>query len=317
MSTNHPITKGEITRFLHTRYGLGVRDVRLIGEGAWSRAFVFEHDGVNWVIRWSWFADNFERDAFAARFRTDDLPIPAIAEVDRYGDHSFAISRFVEGMYLEQLTAPAFRQTLPSLLQMLRALRAADLSGTAGYGIWNGEGIATHQTWQSFLLDDKDDSPGSLIKGWRANLASSPLGMDSFDRFWEPFARLVEQCFDERQLIHSDLINGNVLAADGRITALLDFGSSIFGDALYDVAWFTFYKPWFPQFGEVDLSRVLLDDFRADPRTNTVNLEARLRCYLLHIGLDSIAYNASRDRWANASEVVAYLETMVEGWNQT
>ena len=136
---------------------------------------------------------------------------------------------------------------------MLRALRRGRSLRHGRLRHLERGGQATHQTWQSFLLDDKDDSPGSLIKGWRANSASSPLGME-LRAVLEPFERLVEQCFDERQLIHSDLINVNVLAADGRITALLDLGSSIFGDALYDVAWFTFYQPWYPQFGEVDLS---------------------------------------------------------------
>ena len=124
----------------------------------------------------------------------------------------------------------------------------------------------------------------------------------------------MEHCPGQRQLVHSDSINGNVLVADGRITALLDWGSSIFGDALYDVAWFVFYQPWFPQFGEIDLARRLLDDFRADPYTDTTDLDARLRCYLMHIGLDSIAYNAFQQNWPNAQEAADYTERLVEGW---
>ncbi len=255
----------ETTEFLRERYGPGVSEFRALSAGAWSQAYAFMHDGVEQVIRFSLFADNFERDAFAARFASTDLPIPAISGYGQVGDRYFAVSPFVRGDYLERLSAEELEQTLPSLLAVLRALRQVDLSGTQGFGIWDGSGNAPHATWRSFLLDDKDDSPGSLIKGWRANLAASPLGMDAFNRLRSRFEGLVEHCPGQRQLVHSDSINGNVLVADGRITALLDWGSSIFGDALYDVAWFVFYQPWFPQFGEIDIARRLLDDFRADP----------------------------------------------------
>ncbi len=165
-----------------------------------------------------------------------------------------------------------------------------------------------------FLLDDKDDSAGSLIKGWRAKLAASPLGMDAFERLWGRFERLVERCPDQRQLVHSDLVNGNVLVADGQVTAVLDWGSSFFGDALYDVAWFVFYQRFFPTYAEIDLAQTLLDDFRADPHVDVTDVDDRLHCYLMHIGLDSIAFNASRENWPDAQEAAEYTLGLVEHW---
>ena len=314
MSLPTPLSLAETARFLTERYGSGVSNVRRIGEGAWSQAYAFEHGGAMRVIRFSWFADNFERDAFAARFASDDLSIPAIAEIGQVRGHYYAVSPFVDGNYLERLSAVELESTLPSLLGMLRALRRVDLSGTRGFGIWDGSGHAPHAAWRSFLLDDKDDSAGSLIKGWRANLAASPLGVDAFERLWSRFERLVERCPDDRRLVHSDMVNGNVLVAHGKITAVLDWGSSMFGDPLYDVAWFVFYQRFFPVYGEIDLAHILLDDFRADPAVNTTDLVDRLRCYLMHIGLDSIAYNASRENWPDAQEAAEYTEKLVEGW---
>ena len=34
----------------------------------------------------------------------------------------------------------------------------------------------------------------------------------------------------------------------------------------------------------------------------------------MHIGLDSIAYNASRENWPDAQEAAEYTEKLVEGW---
>ncbi len=300
------------SQFLDEMYGPGVIGVRQLGSGAWSQAYAFAHDGGEKVIRWSHFADNFERDELAAGYSRDDLPIPEIIALGQTGEHFYAVSPYVAGTYLETLSTAELEKSLPSLLRMLRVLRRVDLSATTGFGIWDKEGKASHSTWESFLLDDKNDSAGSLIKGWRANLAVSPVGMGVFSQLWSRFERLVEHCPDKRQLVHSDMINGNVLAADGRITALLDWGSSIFGDALYDIAWFVFWQPWYPRFAEIDLAGQLLDDFRSDPNANTSGLNARLLCYLAHIGLDSIAYNAFRKDWHHVQEVSDYTMALID-----
>ena len=92
----------------------------------------------------------------------------------------------------------------------------------------------------------------------------------------------------------------------GTITAVLDWGSSFYGDTLYDVAWFTFYEPWYPQFQAMHVAQRLLEDFNADPHKNTVDLDVRLMCYQLDIGIGSIAYNAFKKDWKNAQVAASY-----------
>ncbi len=150
------------------------------------------------------------------------------------------------------------------------------------------------------------NSEGSLIKGWKAHLETSSMGMDAYHELWRMFVPLVERCPEERSLVHSDLLNRNVLTNSGTNTAVLDWGSSFYGDALYDVAWFTFYEPWYPQFQDIHVSERLLEDFKADPHTNTADLDARLMCYQLDIGIGSIAYNAFKKDWKNAHEAASY-----------
>jgi len=189
---------------------------------------------------------------------------------------------------------------------MLRALRAIDLSGTTGFGFWNKYGKGSHDSWKAFLLDDKNESEGSLIHGWKTNLEASSMGMDAYQKLWRNFVPLVERCPEERRLIHSDLLNRNVLTSSGAITAVLDWGSSFYGDSLYDVAWFMFYEPWYPQFRDIHVSERLLEDFIADPHANTTDVDVRLKCYKLDIGIGSIAYNALKEDWKNAEEAASY-----------
>ena len=83
MSETLRITSSETAQFLQEKYGSGIVDIKQIGEGGWSLAFAFVHKGASYVIRWSDVADNFERDAVAARFTSNDLPVPPIIEIGR------------------------------------------------------------------------------------------------------------------------------------------------------------------------------------------------------------------------------------------
>ncbi|HEU5423134.1 MAG TPA: phosphotransferase [Nitrolancea sp.] len=300
--------------FLERKYGAPVDGVEPIGTGAWSQAFAYSIGDTRYVIRWSDVADNFERDAFAARFNGAGLPVPPVNELGRSEDRFFAISPFVPGVYLESLADAELEATVPAILDMFRALRSVDLSGTTGFGFFDGSGNAHYPNWRAFLLNDKNESAGSLINGWRANLEASPLGAGDYDRLRARFEPLVERCPEVRGLVHADLLNYNVLCQGGRITGVLDWGSAFYGDPLYDIVRSRFYAPWYPEFARIQLADQLLADFRADPRADTVEIELRLRCYELHIGLDSIAYNAFKQDWAHAKEAAAYtLELTAPG----
>jgi hygromycin-B 4-O-kinase len=305
------LTLNTIQRVLEERYGEPACGIEPIGSGAWSRAYRFRVAGATHVIRWSQFADNFERDAYAARYASKELPIPPVtARGMAHGSH-FAISPCIEGAFLEDLSPADFALTIPSLLRLLRALRRVDISHTRGYGFWNAHGIAPFPSWHAFVLDDKNDSPGSLINGWRAKLERSSLGTTGYDTLREALNRSLRHVPEIRGLVHSDLLNRNVLATPGEITALLDWGSSFYGDPLYDIAWFVFYEPWYPHFGAIELARQLLDDYRADPFADQRAIDDRLLCCLLDIGINSIAYLAFIEDWAGSEEIAAYTRSFL------
>lgn len=301
----------DTARFLQSRFGDDVRDVTPTGGGAWSDAFSYVHKDTKYVIRWSDHSEHFERDALAASYARDGLPVPQILNLGRAGDHYYAISPFVEGSFFEQLSKSDLKKSLPSIRAMFAALRTVDLPDRTGYGAWNGTGNGQFDSWRAFLLDINNDRPESLIHGWRESLATSSLGTEVFDRLYGLLAAAVDVCPDHRQLIHSDLINRNVLIRDGLVRAVLDWGSSNYGDALFDIAWIIFWEAWYPNFQAIRLSDRLLDDYRSGPASDTANFERRLYCYLLHIGLDSISYNAYRQDWPNAEAAATRTEELV------
>lgn len=298
-------------QFLVSKFGEHVSEVQSLGKGAWSDAFTFLLDGNKNVIRWASVPHNFERDAFAHSFSSDVLPIPPISEIGEVNKSFFAISPFAVGNFLEALPPQELEVASLSVRETFRALRAIEVSTSSGFGYWNKNGKANYDSWKDFLLDDGNTSDDSLFRGWREILEASEMGMDSYNRLWTKFQSLIEYCPEESGVVHSDFVNRNVLVADNKISAILDWGSAFFGDPLYEIAWIKYCEPWFPASKDVNLVESLIADFTADPHSNTENIDQRLQCYELHIAVNAIAHNAFRNEWKTAQVVADHSEKLL------
>ena len=277
--------------FLIERFGIAATDVEYVGEGAWSRCFGFTHNGAEMVVKFGRHTEDFERDRLAARFASANLPIPQVVEIDEALGAWYSISTRAHGTPLEQLDVTGWTDTLPSVLALLDSLRKADLTGTTGYGAWDREGNAPHATWEEYLADVIHDRPGSRTVGWKRRLVDSPLGDESFMRGYERMLDLAAAFPGPRSLVHNDLLNRNALAAGGRVTAVFDWGCSIYGDFVYELATIVFWSPWYAPIEQSDVMSRAIDHY-GDMGLEVANFDERFRCCALHIGLVHLAYNA-------------------------
>jgi hygromycin-B 4-O-kinase len=188
------------------------------------------------------------------------------------------------------------RRVLPSLFAAHDAMRAVDLPAGSGYGGWRANGRTTHRSWREWLLGFFNEPATRGAPGWRELLQNSPTEAAAFEEGYERLVQMAESCPEERSLFHDDLINRNVLIDGDRISAVLDWGSSKYGDFLYDIANLVFYRPWFPAWRNID--------FAAEARAHYESIglavprfSERLSCYCLRIALDGVAYSAFRKRW--------------------
>ena len=224
-------------------------------------------------------------------------------------DGYYAISQRAYGVPLENLTPGEWLDIVPAVVAVLEAMRMADISATTGFGGWDSDGRGSHTTWSSHLLAVAEHSPDHRTYGWRDRLAAVPEGEEAFAWGLELLEALVSDDVP-RCLTHCDLINRNVLAADGRITAVFDWGCSRYGDHLYDLAWFEFWAPWLPHLDVHLLRSALAQHWRAVGYV-PVNFERRLMACHLHIGLDHLGYNAFIGDRATLLATVARMRTLV------
>ncbi len=301
-----------LAEFLATHVGaVDARSIERVGHGEWSRAFYFATiDGRELVARFSATEQDFRKDQLVQRWSSTRLPMPALVQLGHTPEGEyFAISERAHGEFLEVRDAAAMTRLLPSLWATLDTARGIDLSHTTGYGLFGADGHAPHANWRAMLLDVVNDPPSTRTHGWRARLAARPVAQRVFDAGYARLLTLLDACPEGRHLVHSDLLNFNVLTTGDRVTAVFDWGAALYGDFLWDVAWLTFWQPWYPRWADVDLRAGVREHYR-QIGLPLPNFDARLRCYELAIGLDGLAYQA----WANKHpDDVAWTTRRVEG----
>lgn len=303
-----PVTDVEASRFVVDHYGRRAADVHLLGAGEWSRAYGFVLDGRPAVIRFGDHVEDFRKDQVMAARSSAALPIPAIIEIGAVGGGYFAVSERAPGQPLDGLDGAGMRAVLPGLLAALDALRAIDVSGTKGYGIWAPDGTGPAASWAQALLAISQET--ARVPGWRAALAASPVGTGPFDQGYARLRELAEGLRDERRVIHGDLLNRNVLVQAQRITAVIDWGNALYGDWLYDAAWLIFWWPWFPQWRDIDITAELERHWDQHGGLSP-GLHHRLHACLVHIGLDAMAYNAFSGRWDDLARIASQISRLI------
>jgi len=290
------LNAGDAEAFLVARFGRRVSEVSAVGQGAWSRAYGFRRDGAEYIVRFSALDEDFHKDRIAARYSSPDLPIPAVVEIGETQDGFFAISKRASGEFLDDLSEVEMGKLLPSLFAALDAARRVDLSSSTGYGSWSADGNAPHASWRAALLTIAEDPPGERTHGWRGRLIASPTGSGPFEKAFTRLDALIPDFVEDRHLIHSDLLNFNVLVADSQISAVIDWGCAMYGDFLYDLAWFEFWSPWYCAWRGIDFRSEAIRHY-SSIGLSVPRFEERFICCLIHIGLAAQAYNAFKERW--------------------
>jgi hygromycin-B 4-O-kinase len=291
------------------RRGARVKSISAMQAGEWSHAYAFDLDGAGYVIRFSAPEEDFAKDRIAGAWSTPALPILAIIETGRALRGWYAITPRIEGTYLEALDSAAFLRVLPALLKAIDAMHQTDVSGSRGFGPWDATGRASDGSWRRYLRGVADDLPTQRTHGWRHRLADNPVAEAAFAAGVTQLGQMVDACPERRQLIHNDLLNRNVLVFDGAITGVIDWGSAMYGDGLYDVALLRFWSPWFDGLRDKDVIEASRTGLGSD--IDSTDFDNRLRAYQLHVGLSHIVYNAFKGP-GRAEEMTRVCERVTE-----
>jgi aminoglycoside phosphotransferase (APT) family kinase protein len=287
----------DVTAFLASHHGAPVADVELLSGGSWSAAYGYRVGDRELVLRLGTNAEWFATDRDAMAYAREGLPVPAVLDIGEALGGAYAISERHRGRFLESVRVDEADVAGPTLMTLLGALRSVPDDG------------GRNASWRDWLVASLRDDPTHPAGGWRATLAEDSA-LDRLYRACESrIHELLEACPERRDLVHGDLLHGNVLITPdaSRINAVFSWKCSVRGDGLYDVAWCTFWSPWHPGVAALELWPAV--EHRSETGDDA---KARHHCYLLHIGLRHLGFHAwtgkDEELRAVASRITEILE---------
>jgi len=309
------LSREEVVAFLGGRPG-SPQDLEALSGGAWSSAWAYRADGEELVVRFGPEVSWYEADRMAMAFGGPDLPVPEVREVGTTpSGRAYAISVRHHGRFLEDTPAEQAGALAPTFTRLLIALWRVPASPNAPV-FWHQAGPPAG-SWREFLLAGLADDPGKPVHGWSAALAGdrelAALSAAACGRV----RALADACPERRDLVHGDLLHGNVLVSPDarRVEAVLSWKCSVRGDFLYDAAWCSFWAPFHPGIAAADPLSGLLraPGVRAEPST-LLDAAARHHCYELHIGFTHLGWNVwTRNQAALAATARRLAEILERG----
>lgn len=284
----------EVLIFLQNSFDKNISSVTFIKGGETSQAFFFNSNNKDFVIRVNSKKYSFEKDKFAYQhFGSSIVPIPKILKIGMFdAKYYYAISEKAKGKDLDNFNEKMHRRLLPQLISILDHIHRIKIDISRGkFGYWDGSGKTTFDSWKAFMLNYEDD----VNSNWNKLYKNTFLEKNVVNKVCERIKELAGYLPVERFLVHGDYGFNNVISDGERITGVLDWGESMYGDFLYDVAWLEFYSSGI-RYGEIFKKHYL------DIGIKIPNYKKRLLCYQLYLGINGLGFFALSGQHHNYME---------------
>jgi hygromycin-B 4-O-kinase len=298
------IDQSIIQSFVEQSLSSAAHDFEFIAGGESSQAFAFKVGEESFVFRAN-NSDNesYKKDLYAhEHFGLNGIPIPEVIQTGVMNNgYSFAISKKIPGKTINHLSDNEKVSLGPELLSTLDSIHDVDISNTKGYGKWDSEGTGQQESWkQTLLAVDQyvhSDSDGPSL------FETTFLEKNVWDQAHEKFKELLIFCPEDRYLVHADYGGDNVLSNEGKITGVLDWGTSMYGDFLYDIAWLDLWSK------DGNYAESYKDSHAA---VAIPNFNERVLCYKLYIILNSMSFFAYSNQQGKYDDIKTKLDALIK-----
>ena len=304
------ITVNLVKNFLESLSKSVISNISPISGGDWSQAFFFTIGGKEKVARFSQTDEDFLKDKFAHKFTSAELPIPEIEKLGLAFGGYYAVSSRIAGKMIDNLSHNEMQLSLPALFDLFNSLKTTDILQTEGYGGWNADGKGQKESWKSFLMSVNEDHATNRID-WRPKLNKRPEALAVFQKVYQEIIRLLDYCPEDRHLIHNDLLHYNLIINNHQIAGVIDWGCSLYGDFLYDLAMFDLWQFYYPSMAGIDFKQSAINYFQ-NHGLELKNFAERLKCYQCHLALDAIKYCSYKDNDKDLGLIINRVKDLID-----
>ena len=310
MESVKPIVAEEVIfSLLKEVFDQPVRELVPVQGGLIAQAFSFRAGEKEYILRFTknMMEATYRKEAFMYQhFASPAIPIPPVLKVGLLGDVFYAITEKMPGKGLTFLSLQEYKKTIPSLMQTLYAIHQTDVRSGHGFGGLDDDGRGTFPSWKEFIASIiEEERPEGFYGKWHRLFQTTFLDRAFFEKVYEQMLRLLEWCPEERSLVHGGYGYNNVLAQEGKVTAVLDWLEAMYGDFVYDFAWLDQWPPAGIDYPE------LLYQYYTSRGVSLPNYRERLVCYRLRMGLDGMRFFAKTNHEKAYQSVHEKLEEIL------
>lgn len=293
-SVKPTIEEAAIHALLQDTFEQPIQELTPVQGGLIAQTLSFQAGSEAYILRFttSSIEVSYQKEAFIYKnFASASIPIPPILKVGQIGDVYYAISKKLAGRGLSTLSKAEYEQTLPNIIKTLYAIHQVDVRGWQGYGWLDDNGMGIFPSWKTFIARImEEEHPNGFYGEWHKLFQTTFLEREFFEKVYTHMIRLLEVCPEERYLVHGEYGYNNVLVQDGKVTAVLDWVDTTYGDFVYDIAWIDYWPRGVDQserFRQYYISQgIPLPDFWQ-----------RVACYKCYMGLDAMRFFAKTNNF--------------------
>ena len=282
------LNQQHILTLLKTHFSSAITDLAPLSGGSVAQTLGFTTNRQDYVLRLvtDRVGASFEKEAYLYERLAPRIPIPRIYHTGHFQDVYYAISQRVPGKPLTRLSWLENEQLLSSLVELVDSIHHSDVSNTRGYGTIDNTSTGFFSSWRKSLLSvAEEEAEGEFYGKWHTLFEQTFLERDLFDAVYKRMKSLLDLCPEDRYLLHGGPAYGNVLAQDGKITAVLDWLDAQYGDFVHDIVCMDFWEPRF-RFAE-RFHQLYTTRGEAIP-----NYSERQQCYQCQLALDAMRFYA-------------------------
>lgn len=280
----------QVLTLLSQHFNAPISELVPVEGGQVARTFAFCVGEQEYIVRFNldkMMDSNFPKEAYLARkLSSTSIPLAPILHVGRLSELQFAISRKMPGKMVGELTPQEVRDLVPQILDILEAMHSVDTSETRGYGVFDYQGKGLVSSWhRSLAIVAEEEDEKDYFGKWYRLFDETFLERDLYEDLYRRMTTLLAHCPENRNLIFGGLSTRNLLAQDGKISAVLDLLDASYGDVVYDIAALDFWSPWLGM-------REAFLDYQQQRGRELPFYADRLLCYECHHALIGLRFFA-------------------------
>lgn len=282
-----------VLNFLKSDFAPDIQSLTTIKEGETSQAFSFSSKDSEFIIRVNPKKHGFEKDKYAyEHFNSQKVPIPKTFQIGQLSDNFYySITEKAMGKVIDHFEKEEIRRFIPELIAVLDSIHSFDI-GETQFGDWEVDGKALETSWKNYLHKLIRRFEGYENKTPGSTLLEPAIVQKLVARYKE----LVDYCPNIRHLVHADYGFNNLLSDGKKITGVIDWELSKYGDFIYDIAWLSFWET------AIDYADIFLKHYQK-MNVSVPNFQERLLCYKLHFGLGALSF------FSNSEQEKSYKQT--------